>query len=85
MNENDLEIKNEYTFQRAYVIYYEDSRFLHFAKHLPIKITYISNRQKAIYCYTDERYELKLKNQLKNQKGKIILERAPLFDENLNF
>lgn len=77
--------ENRYTFQRGYVIYYAHPRFLRELKRLPLTVVYVSKRQKAIYCYSDERYEDKLSHQVRRARGKATIERAPLFDPSLNF
>lgn len=76
---------NQYTFQRGYIIYYDNPKFLRELRRMPIRVTFISKKFQAIYCYSDERYENKLINLVKRSRGRAYIERAPLFDEKLNF
>lgn len=76
----------QYTNQCAYVLYYKQDRNpKDQLRRLPIRITYVSKKLQAVYFYTDAKLIPQINSMLKRINGIIDFERAPLFDDTLNF
>ncbi|MGI6787219.1 MAG: hypothetical protein ACOX5X_01510 [Acholeplasmataceae bacterium] len=70
----------------AYIIFYSNKALLKRLEKMPLRISYISEANKQVLVYFDNRLKKDIERQLKKAKGFVSIEESALFQEEvLNF
>jgi len=69
----------------AYIVYFQDKKFVSRLKDLPVNISYISKKSEYAIFYGEKTLKKAYLNKLKTFNGFIDLEDSLLFNEEYNF